>query len=280
MLPDGGFAGFARRGRWAVFPCEPVAGDGGAVASTCQLLQTVRRMGLRPVFAAVADPATLCGMGFVTMLSSHEAIVDLDSFGLSGPRRASLRHSAASADRAGIVIRAWDESVNAQVASLSASWLATKRGGEMGFTLGKIGDWSCSTGDGRVAVDGDGRVVALATWRPYADGCGRILDMMRRVPDAPNPAMDALLVSCLLEFAGNGVTEASLSAVPTQRFRAAERVYPTESLHRYKDKFDPTWRPLWLVAPSLASIPFAVLAVINAFCDAGVLRAMRSNATV
>lgn len=277
-LAGGGFAGFARRGRWAVFPCEPVVGDGSIVEATLELLDVVRCRGLRPVFAGVSDPTVLCGEGFVKVLSAFDALVDLRRFSLGGPRRSSLRHSVAAAGRAGLSVRPWEPEVDDEVASVSTSWLATKRGGEMGFTLGRVCDWSETVGEGRVAVDRAGRAVAVATWRAYDGDRGRVLDVMRRRPDAPNPAMDMLLVACLSEFARAGVIEASLSAVPVQLGRAAERVYPTESLSRYKDKFDPQWSPLWLVAPSLTSVPFAVRAVINAFCEGGVRRVIRSNA--
>ncbi len=84
----------------------------------------------------------------------------------------------------------------------------------MGFTLGRVCDWSETIGEGRVAVDKAGRAGAVATWRAYDGDRGRVLDVMRRRPDAPNPAMDMLLVDCLSECARVGVIEARLSAVP------------------------------------------------------------------
>ena len=40
----------------------------------------------------------------------------------------------------------------------------------------------------RVALDTANRVVGFVTWRSFDDGHGRVLDLMRRLPDAPAQA--------------------------------------------------------------------------------------------
>jgi len=111
----------------------------------------------------------------------------------------------------------------------------------------------------------------------YDDGRGRVLDLMRRASDAPNPAMDLLLAESLLGFASEGVEVASLGAVPLSHGSLAERIYRTKSLRRYKDKFAPDWQLRYLVAPSRHRQLGAQLAVARAYCPRGLLLGLRHN---
>jgi phosphatidylglycerol lysyltransferase len=147
----------------------------------------------------------------------------------------------------------------------------------MGFTLGRFDSVSACPDDCRVAVDGDGRVVAFVTWHRFNDNRARVLDLMRRLPDAPNPAIDLLIGESLTRFAAAGVEQASLGSVPMSHGRLAERVYPTRSLRRFKDKFAPDWQPRYLAAPSRAHAPAALVAVARAYSSGGLCRALRRN---
>ena len=134
------------------------------------------------------------------------------------------------------------------------------------------------TVDCRVAVDAAGAVIGFITWRTYDDGRGRVLDLIRRGSEAPNPTIDFLIGESLLEFAQSGIRTASLGAVPISRGSLAERVYPTVSLRRYKEKFAPAWDPLWLIAPSRRRAPAALMSIGRAYCPGGLTRAIRRNA--
>ncbi len=230
------------------------------------------------MFAAVSDPSPTWLAASIPYRSLTTRAIDLAAFSLSGKRMASIRHSVTSARRAGLRIVPWTDEVADGVSAVSAVWLRTKRGGEMGFTLGRF-DPACSrVVECRVAVDGTGAVVGFVTWRCFDDGHGRVLDIMRRTSTSPNPTMDLLVGQSLLDYAAAGIETASLGAVPLGHGALAERLYPTASLRRYKEKFAPTWEPLWLVAPSRRRLPGAVRAVAIAYCPGGLLRAMRRNA--
>jgi phosphatidylglycerol lysyltransferase len=100
---------------------------------------------------------------------------------------------------------------------------------------------------------------------------------MRRAPDAPNPTMDCLIAEGLTSFAAEGVKEASLGSVPLSHGRLAERVYPTRSLHTYKQKFAPEWQPRFVVTSSRLALPSALLAISRAYCGGRLLGAVRRN---
>ncbi len=277
-LAGGGAAGYRPVGRWAVFPTEAAAPPGFEHEALDSLLIGVSMARRRPVFAAVADPEPYRARGMYSLPIADDARIGLASFSLAGKRMASIRHSVTSARRAGLEVVPYSPAVAAGVERVSAEWLAQKRGGELGFTLGKFDPVAVANVECRVAVDGTGRVAGFITWRRYDDGHARVLDIMRRAGDAPNPTMDLLLGESLLEFAAAGIEVASLGAVPRSHGRTSERIYPTISLRKYKEKFAPTWVPLSLIAPSRSRLPGALCAVANAYCPGGLGRAVTRNA--
>jgi phosphatidylglycerol lysyltransferase len=208
---------------------------------------------------------------------ADDAMIELGSFSLAGSRRAKVRHSLSAARRAGITVVPFTDDLADGAAAVSAAWLATKRGGEMGFTLGRFDAEELRQVDCRVAVDAEGRVVGFVSWHRYDAGRGRVLDLMRRAPDARNATMDALIAESLLGFAAAGVERASLACVPLGRGRLAETIYPTASLRHYKDKFAPAWERRWLVVPSRRQLVGGFLAVSRSYCGEGLIRGLRRN---
>jgi phosphatidylglycerol lysyltransferase len=277
LLADGGLAGFVRRGRWAIMATGPVTPSGTEELALDEVLDRLRHERLRPVFAAVPDPDRYRSRGLHAQPIADDATIALTDFSLSGKRRSSIRHSVTSARRAGLRVEAYGPEHAAGTTAVSNSWLSTKRGGEMGFTLGRFDPDGMHRTDCRVAVDENGTVVGFVTWHRYDDGRARVLDIMRRLPDAPNPTMDLLIGESLLAFAAEGVERASLGSVPRSKGRIAERIYPTISLRRYKDKYAPEWQPMYLVAPSHRSLPLAMLAVAKAYTSEGLLASLRRN---
>ncbi len=276
-LRRGGLVSFVRQGRWAVMGGDPIAPPGGERETLDDTVELMTRLRARAAFVAVVDAAPYVERGMWAFPVADDALVDLARFSLGGKRMANVRHSVSAAARAGLSVAPWSPAFGADAAKVSAQWLATKRGGEMGFTLGRYDPDQMNGLDCRAALDGDGRVVGLVTWHSYDNGRGRVLDLMRRTPDAPNPTMDFLIAQSLLEFASAGVATASLGSVPRSHGGLAERVYPTVSLRRYKNKFAPRWEPRYLATPGRASVPAALVAVARAYSPEGLRAACRRN---
>jgi phosphatidylglycerol lysyltransferase len=270
-------AGFSPHAGWAVTAGGVVAPPWLESYALEEYLTFLSDRGLRPVFVATEVSTPYERRGLHTLPVAEEAVIELAAFTLDGKRMANVRHSVASARRAGLVVLDWSPAWTAEVKDLSRAWLRAKRGGEMGFTLGAFDSAAGPETEARIAIDADGRVVGFVTWRCYDRGRARVLDLMRRRPDAPNPTMDLLLASSLEGFAAAGVERASLAAVPLSHGRLAEHVYPTVSLRRYKDKFGPRWEPRWLVVPHRRSVPWALRAVALAYCPTGLRSALRRN---
>ena len=274
-------AGYASRRGWAVTVGDVVAPAPVAEQARCQYLDVLDSRGLRPALLAVDDPIPYRRRGFAVSAIADEAIIDLPTFDVTGPARANLRHSVAAAGRQGLTVTRYDPVHAEQLAEVSAAWLATKRGGEYELTLSRHADIPAQLRDGLTDVwlvlDAAGRAQAWCSWRHYRAGAGRLLDVMRRRPDAPNPAMDLLLVTTLANYRAAELTEASLSCVPRIPNRGLEWVFPSQTLRAYKQKFVPRWQPRWLAVPSRRQRPFALAAIGGAYCPDGLRRALRPN---
>jgi phosphatidylglycerol lysyltransferase len=278
QVADTGIAGYVRRGGWAVCATDPVVVPGFEHAVLDEVLTEIDRRNLRPAVVSATDPMPYRERGFFTTPIADDPLVELGSFGLAGKRMASIRHSVTSARRGGVRVVSGSDHLAAGAEAVSRQWLAHKRGGELGFTLGRFECRPQPGVDWRVALDRDDRVVGFVTWHHYDDGNARVLDLMRRDPHGPNPTMDLLIAESLLEFAAAGVSVASLGCVPRSHGRLAERVYPTVSLRRFKDKFAPVWEPRHLVTPSAFSLPGALIAIGRAYSPNGLVGALRRNA--
>ena len=175
---------------------------------------------------AAGDPQPYQRRAMTVSVIADEAVLDLAAFSLDGSARASLRHSVSAARRLGLRIESHTPAHDAAVAAVSARWLGSKRGGEYGFTLSRHDEVAeqvaAGITDSWVCVDDQDRLHAWCTWRHYADGSARVLDVMRRDLVAANPAMDFLLASTLLHYRTLGVAQASLASVPRDRGDVAD----------------------------------------------------------
>ena len=236
LVPRGAGA-FVPMGRWSVCPTGPAARPGREREVLDAFAEQLPDGGRRTVLVAVVEPEPYVARGMHAVEIADDALISLPQFGLAGKRMASIRHSVAAAHRAGLRVVPFDEAHVDGVARVSQSWLATERGGELGFTLGRFDPAHLRRVECRVALDAHDEVAGFVTWHAFDDGRGRVLDMMRRGLDAPNPTMDLLIADGLGEFARRGVLVASLGSVPRSHGRLGEHVYPTASLRRYKEKF-------------------------------------------
>lgn len=281
LLGGTGISGYVRVRRWAVTPGDVIAPELLRDLALSNYLDVLAERRLLPAFLAVQDPLPYSRRSFDVSEIADEAIVDLPTFSLSGPKRANLRHSTTSARRAGLSVMPYEEWQAPQIMEISREWLRTKRGGELGFTLSRHRDVMSQLHDHAtdlwVTVDGDGMVQAWCTWRHYLRGTGRVLDIMRRRGDAPNPAMDGLLATVLETYRDIGLARASLASVPREHGAMADRLYPSRSLRAYKQKFDPRWETRWLAVPAARQRPFALAAVGKAYCPGGLRRAALRN---
>ena len=291
-------AGLAVRNGVAISLGLPVAPDGQEQAALVELVHHCEQAGWTPALLALDDRqrALAQAQGFAAQKIGEEAFLDLAGFNTVGKRRSNVRHSVTRARKDGVTVVRYDAATrtprrDAQLAAISAAWLADKGGPELGFTLGRFDLERLDDQEVFVALVGldtdNEKVVGFVTWLPYDGGNAAVLDLMRRGDGVPPGVMETLVVDSLADFAVRGRAVASLGGVPlaatTERtdrtaqllgwlYEHGDAVYAAKGLFKFKDKFDPRWEPMYLAYPRAADVPRIGLAALRAFLPPGAVR--------
>lgn len=179
-------------------------------------------------------------------------------------------------------------SLRTQLSEVSEEWAAQKSVPEMGFTLGGLDELEDDEVLCRLAVDAEGRVHGVTSWLPVYDGGTLVswtLDFMRRRGDAFPGVMEFLIASAVLELRGT-VEVISLSGSPLAGpgesgdgpkkgegltgildvvGRALEPVYGFRSLAKFKSRFKPDYRTLYLYYEDPLQLPAIGRALSRAY---------------
>lgn len=291
-------AGVGVRNGVAVCLGGPVAPVDVETEALAELIVHCERAGWTPALLAVDDRqrALAAAAGFSALQVGVEAVLDVSSFSMVGKRRANLRHSVSRARREGLSVLRYDdrcrsERRTAQLAAISETWLRAKGGPELGFTLGRFDPDRLRDQEVYVAVlhqaTAREQVVGFVTWLPYSAGRAAVLDLMRRGDPCPPGTMETLIVDSLSDFSARGRQRASLGGVPLAATEPREgrlqellgwlyehggSAYEARGLFRFKDKFAPTWEPMFLAYPAAGDLPRIALAAIRSYLPAGAVR--------
>jgi lysylphosphatidylglycerol synthetase-like protein (DUF2156 family) len=223
---------------------------------------------------------------------AEEAVVDLGSFSLAGGKRAALRSMVHKVTRMGLVVRRYDRAVapepaiDEQLEEISETWLAEKRLGEMGFSIGRFSLESLGEAFVFLCMEGE-KVVAFTSWRVYKRGRAALLDLMRKRADAQSGTMDLLVSRSLEELKAAGLEEASLANAPLANvgeprhglergvdllFENLNSFYGYKNLFQFKKKFAPRWEGRYLVYPHGAELPRVAYALTGVHGAGGLRR--------
>lgn len=247
-------------------------------------------VGAWPVFYEVS-PERLplyVDLGLSLFKLGEEARVPLAGFALEGPARKGLRQTNARLQRDGCTFAVWEvDEVRARMDELRAvsdAWLASRKTREKGFSLGFFTPEYVGRFPAAVVFHG-GKLVAFATlWR----GGGRhelSVDLMRHTEAAPPSAMEYLFIQLMLRGAADGYAWFNLGMAPFSGieaqplaplwnrigallFERGGEFYNFQGLRRYKEKFDPEWRPRYLASPGGLLLP-RVLANVGSLVSGG-----------
>ncbi|WP_375384778.1 bifunctional lysylphosphatidylglycerol flippase/synthetase MprF [uncultured Microbacterium sp.] len=253
--------------------------------------------GWTPVFYSIHDdylPA-FAEMGWHVASVGQETVMHLPELEMVGKEWQKVRHPLNRAEREGMTAvwtswRALTPAMSSQIAAISEQWVTDRALPEMGFTLGGIEELADPDVALLLAVDADGRLRAVTSWLPsWRDGVrvGWTLDFMRREAGAPNGVMEFLIAKAALLMKEGGLELLSLSGAPLAAKpiadgevapdpttlssflawlgAALEPVYGFASLFRFKSKFHPAYRTLYMAYADPVSLPAIGSAVGRAY---------------
>jgi phosphatidylglycerol lysyltransferase len=285
------FLMFGVRGRSWIALGPPV----GAPEERAELLWRFRELAdahaARPgVYGIDADMLPeMVELGFAVQKAGEAALVPLESFSLQGRRREVLRRNWRKASESGVSFEVAPQDrtleLMPELARVSDAWLARHAGGDKGFSMGGfqpgyVAEFPCAV------VRLKGRIVAFATLWTTPDRSSFSMDLMRYDEHAPKNIMDYLFVELFAWGREEGFAAfdfgmaplAGLKARPLSPFLSrlgcllferGEDIYNFQGVRRYKDKFDPIWRPRYIAGPGKWSIP-VLLADVGLLSSGGV----------
>ena len=245
----------------------------------------------RPVFYEVGSEhlSLYLDLGMNLLKLGEDARVPLERFSLDGSRSSALRSVVKRLERDGcsfeVVPQGQTDALLPELRRISDAWLASKNTREKHFSLGWF-DEAYVRRFPVAVVRRAGRIEAFATvW--LSAGCEEIsVDLMRHLPDASNGMMDFLFTNLMLYGRAEGyrwfnLGMAPLSGLPQHElaplwnrlggflFRHGEHFYNFKGLRKYKDKFNPDWRPRYLASSGSLALP-TVLGDLSALISGGI----------
>ncbi len=208
-------------------------------------------------------------LGFTFLKLGEEARVPLAEFDLLGKKWSNVRNSRARAQKEGAVFEVLSkECVGAilpQLRRISDDWLQTKGAREKRFTLGFFDETYLKRAPCSV-LKVNGEIKAFANILTAGKNEEASVDLMRQAHDAPQGAMDFLFVELCLWAKAQGYRWFNLGLAPLSGLEArklapawakigalvfghGEQFYNFAGLRRYKEKFNPVWRPKYMASP-------------------------------
>jgi phosphatidylglycerol lysyltransferase len=252
-------------------------------------------MAVSPVFYQVT-PERLplyIDLGLNLSKLGEEARVPLETFSLEGAARADLRQTHRRAGRDGatfeMAARGDVPAILPDLRAVSDAWLQAKNTAEKRFSLGFFDERYIAHFDVGV-VRHQGAIVAFANlWRGGSTELS--VDLMRYDDAAPKGVIDFMLIECMLWGRAQGFRWFNLGMAPLSGLeehalapawhklgrmvqRYGETFYNFEGLRKFKEKFDPVWRPRYLAAPDGLAMAGALLDV-TALISGGVRNVLR-----
>ena len=260
-----------------------------------EFLEDCDGMAVSPVFYQVT-PERLplyIDLGMNLSKLGEEARVPLGEFSLDGPARADLRQAHRRAARDGakfeMVERGNVPALLPDLRGVSDAWLAEKKTAEKRFSLGFFDERYVANFDVGV-VRRNGAVCAFTNlWRGGSSELS--VDLMRFNDAAPKGVVDFMLIECMLWGKAHGFAWFNLGMAPLSGLeehalapawhklgrlvqRYGETFYSFEGLRKYKEKYNPVWRPRYLAAADGLAMAGALLDV-TALISGGVRNVLR-----
>lgn len=279
------FVMFGVAGRSWITLGDPVGENAAARALVWQFAEAADRAGARAVFYSVTPerlPAYL-DLGLAILKIGEVARVELPTFSFEGKTRQDFRYAEKRAAREGlefsILTQAGVRQSLVELKSVSDAWLATKSGGEKGFSLGRFDNDYISEFDCAV-LKKDGAIVGFANLWRSGDKNELSIDLMRYKPGVSKVIMDALFAHLLLYGKAEGYHWFNLGAAPlaglsdhplastwnrvgTFIYRRGDEFYNFEGLRAFKQKFGPVWTPQYIACPGGLAMPQVLLDITN-----------------
>lgn len=189
--------------------------------------------------------------GLFVLPIAREAWLDPRNFTTATPNHRQLRRKLRKAQTAGITTTHTTTLPLADMARVSAEWVA-KAGGERGFSMGVFTPEFVQSQRCYLAMHKGNLIGFISLNTCHAEWS---LDLMRQTATAPDGTMHALLEHALKDAATHGLPRFSLAAIPFEHsnkllHKSVQSASASTGLKQFKSAFAPHWQTLYMAAPN------------------------------
>jgi phosphatidylglycerol lysyltransferase len=224
-------------------------------------------------------------LGYKILKIGEEAIVNLKTFNIQGKKAKNQRNALNRMKKLGYEVKFYPppiaDTLLKQLRIVSDDWLTLVQGSEKKFSLGWFHEEYLRDCEIAVVQDTSMEVVAFANILSEYQRHEMTIDLMRHRPEIEASTMEYLFIS-LFQYAkeqgydgfnlglsalaglGDKPTSPRLEKLLNYFYTHLNRFYNFQGLHHFKDKFQPTWEPRYLIYPGTAALPAVIVALVRA----------------
>ncbi len=209
-------------------------------------------------------------LGFTVQLLGQEAVVDVEKFNTTTVRDKYYRNINNKFTKGGYtfetLVPPHHDAVYQRLKVISDEWLSAGGRDERAFTMGYFTKEYINMCEIMVVKDAAGTIQAFTNLIPEEfDNVEATYDMLRYSKNALGNINDFLLCSVIKELSVRGYQRLNLGLSPLVgindkndqkktlvdnilrfAYENGDRFYSFSGLHRFKSKYDPTWRPRYI----------------------------------
>lgn len=214
---------------------------------------------------------------FKLLKFGDEALINPVNFSLDRPELKTVRNSVNKINREGITFRWYDlkntpwHIIN-DVARLHSQWLSSKPGPSLTFSVDFFPFPPESQAHLLITANPQEKILAAFSFYPYFQNHAAGLELMLRDPNGPNGLAESMIIEAINHFHHLGFQKLSLGVAPLSHthnkflntiFNRFNQFYGYKSLYAFKNKFNPAWKPHYIVYKNLAQLPKSLLAILQ-----------------
>ena len=278
---------YVAKGRGAIALGDPIGVMGDRKEAIIGFQQFCLQNDWYPAFyQTLPDDLSLYqSLGYKILKIGEEAIVNLKTFNIQGKKAKNQRNALNKMKKLGYEVKFYPppiaDTLLKQLRIVSDEWLTLVQGSEKKFSLGWFHEAYLRDCEMAVVQSAAQEVVAFANIIPEYQRHEMTIDLMRHRPNIEPSTMEFLFISMFqygqeqgydgfnlglsaLSGLGDKPTSPRLEKILNYFYTHLNRFYNFQGLHHFKDKFQPTWEPRYLIYPGTAALPEVIVALVRA----------------
>jgi len=288
-----GFIPFFEKGGVMLIPGEPVCSDSEVLDFFSNFIMFSRKKRIPMCFFATSEELIPQAKqaDLVVLKIGEEAVLDIQNFSLKGNKFLNVRRGINRCSNAGVCIKEYefakkhDKTTEEKLEDISDRWLKSKTTPQLGFLMGRT---RFHKPEGRRVFIAylDNEPQGFIIINPIEQKNSWYTDLLRRRTDATNGIIESLIAHIINVLKEEGADKLYLGMVPFVGIETSKEenqswnklmdsvkgrldfLYPVESEHFFKNKFNPEWKPVYMfVYPKVSAK--VIKAIIQAFIPGG-----------